>query len=79
MYEHAVVDGGRSVGTEVQPSTCLCDSCVTRLGHMCDWCGSHVVNLSGTQVYLLMELCSGGSLADIIKLRQVGAVAVVQM
>ncbi len=36
-YEHAVVDGGRSVGTEV---------------------------------YLLMELCSGGSLADAIAQRQ---------
>ena len=36
-YEHAVVDGGKSVGTEV---------------------------------YLLMELCSGGSLADTIAQRQ---------
>jgi hypothetical protein len=37
------------------------------------------MNVTRTQVYLLMELCSGGSLADIIKLRQVGAVAVVHM
>ena len=76
MYEHAVVDGSRSVGTEVQPSRCLCHSCVSRVF---DLCVSHVMNVACTQVYLLMELCSGGSLADIIKLRQVGAVAAVQM
>ena len=35
-YEHAVVDGGRNVGTEV---------------------------------FLLLELCSGGSLADLMKKR----------
>jgi hypothetical protein len=46
VYEHAVVDGGRSVGTEV---------------------------------YLLMELCSGGSLADLMKKRPGRAVPEQQM
>jgi serine/threonine protein kinase len=46
VYEHAVLDGCRNVGTEV---------------------------------YLLMELCSGGSLADAMKQRQGRALPEKQM